>query len=899
MPVLRQSQGVNLQQQDTRRYVQPDLQVAPMRPNATVEVGDSQWKGKLIEALTGQLAPLAKQYTETTQMEEYLRGQSQAGQIQSEAEIQGNPLTRDWAVAGYRDVMGNLQIADTDAQMAIDMKQLREQSPEKMQEYLAERRAAITANLSGMSREQRGSAFAKLLLSDRAAISKHAAEHQGFILDQKVRPVREQMLVDTAELEDVRKKAMVDPALYKDAYTKKLENTVGNMVTNIWNDPTLPKEVKQSFTVEALQHALNTGGVDVYNYFNNTQIDTGRGQKMRVLSMLDDKDTVKLSNQFKAAMQETALDRNMNELNRKADIESQMRDGTYQGTQDEVQQNANLWRAAGILRTQEAYEAHMQEYASMRSKVNDEARAASAFLTGNTQELANLNKTPQQALEAVEKRFAKQQLPLHARATQLLNVGERYGMADAYKAVGKYLGPAMMQLGNADGTINMDNAALFTAVTNRIAQAEDKGDRKAYTDLLEGMTPEQKKQMLTIRAYVGENLPVDEAMRRTAADQAKYAAMDPAMRAAMAPSREDITKALSEYDSQGTVMRTLRGMWDSTKGALAPNETPWFNDPRLAERQVANMRGEILMEASNLSMTNPGMSAENLVNFAASNVKGRTVGTSQGPLTLPRGANLHSYFGVAPSVAPERIGAAIDTILKPSQKGNRMEFEATPQGVRFREITPDGSRTPQVGILDAKSVSAAVNERMQAEAARANRVYGSGVNFTKNGITATFNGENTVAMQEPLMYAFRKNLVKNEGVRGEVYKDQKGIPTVGVGLTGDYMPKAGPDGKISEAALNAGFKRASNDAAAAGLRAAEATGLTNDNAILLFSELGYHSGTGFLDKFKSYQETVRAMQTGDVQAAQEQFKKTPAYGVSGAERRKHYMDLIQKATKGN
>ena len=386
------------------------------------------------------------------------------------------------------------------------------------------------------------------------------------------------------------------------------------------------------------------------------------------------------------------------------------------------------------------------------------------------------------------------------------------------------------------------------------------------------------------------------------ADEAQLAAMPAYAKAAMSPSTQDITKALDEYDSQGTVMKKLRSMWDSTKGKLAPDETAWFDDPRLVERQVAGTRKEILIEAGQLGLTNPGMQAKNLIDMAAAKVANRTVGTSQGPIILPRNVNPNAYFGVPPSVSHERIGAAIDTIMKPSQKGNRMEFEATPQGVRFREITPNGEATDRTGILDPKSVSTAVTEGMQAEAARANRVYGSGVSFVKNGITATFNGENTAAIEEPLMYAFRKNLAKNEGFSGKDGKagvDHKGKPTIGVGLTGMYMPKPGPDGKVSKAQLDEGFKRASNDAAAAGLRAANASGLQNENAVLLFSELGYHSGTGFLEKFKSYRDTVAAMQTGDVQAAQEQFKKTPAYGVSGAERKRHYLELVAKATKGN
>jgi len=71
----------------------------------------------------------------------YLEGQAAAGVVESEAELQGNSLTRDWKVAGYRDTMGKLALADSEAKFNLDIKKLREGNPEDLQSYLAKRRA--------------------------------------------------------------------------------------------------------------------------------------------------------------------------------------------------------------------------------------------------------------------------------------------------------------------------------------------------------------------------------------------------------------------------------------------------------------------------------------------------------------------------------------------------------------------------------------------------------------------------------------------------------------------------------------------------------------------------------------------------------------------------------------
>jgi hypothetical protein len=68
---------------------------------------------------------------------------------------------------------------------------------------------------------------------------------------------------------------------------------------------------------------------------------------------------------------------------------------------------------------------------------------------------------------------------------------------------------------------------------------------------------------------------------------------------------------------------------------------------------------------------------------------------------------------------------------------------------------------------------------------------------------------------------------------------------------------------------------------------------------MLLSELSYQSGVNALrsDKpqFKPYKDMLEAGISGNKQAALEAFRQSPAYRVSGDERKQHYERLLMSA----
>lgn len=136
--------------------------------------------------------------------------------------------------------------------------------------------------------------------------------------------------------------------------------------------------------------------------------------------------------------------------------------------------------------------------------------------------------------------------------------------------------------------------------------------------------------------------------------------------------------------------------------------------------------------------------------------------------------------------------------------------------------------------------------------------------------------------------------------------------TVGVGVSSHNprYPKVQPDGSVKVEDIRRSFVEASNDAAIAGSKVARDLGRHDQPTFMLMSELAYQSGTAFMSQQNKtgerYREFANVLKTGNVEAAQEAFKRTAAWYYSAdpknrdkiTPRQQNYLRLIQLALKG-
>lgn len=892
---------------DTRQYNQSGVARGDYSANTTVQVGDDGWRDKLLSKIVQDWTPVADKYVDLRLQEEYVKGQMAAGIIESEDELEGNPLTRDWRVAGYRDTMGKLSLADAEAQFAEDLPSLRGKGPEELEAYLTARRNKLMPQLNSMSREARAALAGQLVLQDRAAIKQYTAEHAKYIIEQKSMAIHAKHNTSMRSLSAAQAQAAVG-GISPEAYQDVLRSSAGSLYANVWGDPSLPESVKQKLTVEAMQMALSQGQVDLYEYFQDNKIEDGVGTTL--LDRLPAEDQLKLANAYREAMNRTSDMRNIGRMEQLAKIEADIDNGTSPYTFDQLREQLAPMVVNKTI-SAERYQALLNKHIDKSMKAEQNTALAEMFTRGDINGILSSGHTVKDALDAVDASLAKAGATPEMRLQTYLAAGVN-GMEGGFSKAGAVLGVALRQARQPDGTVLPQHLDNIRTINGALRRAEAAGNTYARVELLSGLNEADRMFAERVLRQVDENVPYDIAVANAADTEAKESSMTPSIRAATAAQTSStVSKEIDSIESRGF----LGSVWLSAKSlfsADAANEKkirPWssvsfrdgvFSDSPTVEFYEAQARDAVRSAASDILLLHPTATADEVLSAAKAQVAARTITTDFGPVFMPRNADLQTVFGVPPA-EQSLIGPAISELFKTTKEDANFRLSFKNGALLYQEYDRNGVPIGTGGKLDPAAVRAKVKEKVLSTRTLADERYGNGRLVKQDGIEFRYSGMNKSGAPIDWMYEFRDSLIKSEGVRSSVYKDSRGVNTVGVGIAehNPHYPKPGPDGKVSADDVRRSFAAASDDAAKSGLREARNSGVYNKAGFVLMSELAYQSGAGFMTQKNTvgdaYREFAGALQARDVESAKAAFQKTAAWRASGDSRRKHYMKLIEQS----
>ena len=926
--MLRQYQAPEFRVRDTREFQQSQVAAADTRVAPPLIVGDDSWRDKMLEQLGGTAASMLNKMADIEFSNLYLEGQAKAGVIESEEELQGNPLTRDWQVAGYRDTMGKLALADTEAQFAVDIAKLREKGPEEIQTYLATRREKLMPALGSMSREARAAAAGQLLLQDRAATKTWTTEHAKFIIEQKSQAVHTQWNTSLRTLGNAQIKKQLGELQDKD-YNEQLRSTVGTMVQSVWMDGSLPSSVKQQLTFEMLQNALTNDSVDLYDFVASNAIPDGAGGTSTLMSRLTGEQQGKVANSYREAQSRTRDARNMAVAAQVANLEAQIDNDAYTGTYEDLTGMLDpMLVSKGI--TGERRQGIINKYLDKQYKGEQNSALAELYLRGDLNGIFGAGKEQTDGLKALDAMLTRRGASPEQRLNAYLQSGLN-GMDGGFKKAGEVLGTALRQVRSPDGTVLPQHLATVRTINNAVRQAEERGQTGIRVALLSGLAEGDRMFAERVFAQVDGGASYDEAVLKATDTEAKEAQLSPAVKAAQTQQvAKAVTSEIANLEARGVLSSTwtwAKSIFSSDAASdlqLRPwsgvgDRDGWFSDGPTVQFYTQRVREELANEANHVLLQSPGASADQVISVAKANVVARTISTRFGPLTMPRNVKLEDAFGVGKG-NQAAIGPALDAMLKETKEDANWQLAFVNGRLFAQEVDRTGQRVGTGTYLNPKDVSTKIKQMTDAEQEKANNVFGSGRRVKQGDVTIQFNGLNTAGVPATWMMGYRDNLVKHEGIRATPYqdlsgaKDMKGNPimTVGVGVSSHNprYPKVQPDGSVKVEDIRRSFVEASNDAAIAGSKVARDLGRHDQPTFMLMSELAYQSGTAFMSQQnktgKRYREFANALKSGNVEAAQEAFKRTAAWYYSAdpknrdkiTPRQQNYLRLIQQSLKG-
>lgn len=875
--------------------------------------GDSS---NLLSSLLNIVAPVAQNIgmakMGVDREEAYLAGAAAAATGQVEEDLQASGLTANWKTAGFRDTATKLKAADQDAQMAVDMEDLKTKTPEQFAEYLAKRRQDITPDVEGMSLDARKAMFAQQLTTERAAIKEHGTKHGAWIVDQRTKAVRQQVSTSLATLGRAVKST--------DAYAAATDSMFATVV-GVYRDPSLPEKARNEMVVETLLAGLEGNHERLYLQARNMKVTVpkpgGGYEEAALLERLPMESQIKLTKAFEDSQQKTSVIRNADYSRNLAFMQASWADPaaiptTYEQLEGMIEEGVQR----NILNFDEATSLR-KEWAKTSQKRDSAGPIADAWEVGDLQSLFNFGADDKAGAQAWLAKMQKAKMPIEAVMDTGFSLLSRNASPELSKILGNMHKGVVGQLGqeNADG---LQAAQTMNGTLKRLDAivASGRGNSGVMAAFLGAFEPEEARKIQRFRAELERNPDARIAAAKTMQAEVDFAKAGPdTVRALSTKAATEDAKLLEGITTTGlfgTLMgkasqaleAVTLGLWTADP-ALKGTARKWmFEDPERAAKVVEGFRSEVQLEMQSERDVNPFGSATSRFELAVGRVSARTLELEHGTLTLPKmapGQTVHDYFGVSKTVPIASIGKALDSSFKPKDSASRVIFSVKNGQLMMEEFGAKSSTTPlKSQIVDPKSmrnVIEAMDEKVQQEYQATN---GAGVTKAgSDGYSVTYNGVSSVPDLKPAdMLEFRKGLVEREGVLGSAKEIKSGatgkmVTVAGVGLTGSYLPKPGPDGKFSKKDLDAGFAKATNDAANAGYNLSIQTKL-GPRSTLMFAEFAYHGGTAWHSQPYSA-KFVGALVKKDKEAALAALKEHPLWRDSGSTRQQHYANLVTKA----
>lgn len=852
----------------------------------------------VLNQLFGAVQQVAGKAWDVETQQAYLDGVAASSMGKTVEDLNTPALTKDWSTAGFKDTQTRLKQTSAESRFLSDLKQLRTEGDEgKVLEYLRNSRTTVLDGSDGMSGAGQRALLEKQMAFEQGAIKSWARARYEYIGEVESSAIQQQATVVFSGLRGALESGNV-PEI--EAHRAKFLSLA---TSDILNNPRIDDAQRQSLIKDLADRGMQANDPALYERMASTVLSNGK----TILGMLPAKDQIELSAKQNQVLQATEQQRMINW----GDADGAFT-ATIQSEHDAPPDRATYVRHldigtnAGSLKLEQR-SSKWAAYLKAVERWSGKANLDIIYRTGNKEALYQSGKSEEEALKEFVASNAKLGKTEMQTVEDLVKIGTDHGWKTAIKEAGARVVPLMNAFSNADGTPNVMNTQQFRKFNDMISGLEKESKSGIVSDIMAGMPDPQRAIFLGMRRAMAEGRSDVDVINSVAERKRMDQTLSPAARAAEAARNGKDTVEMALDFNPMTVMQELSyglrkftGIGSTTE--LAMNPKGFFRDREATESYTSRTRAEFKLSADAVNAEHPSYSKDEAKAAAIADIKGRLLDTPHGPVYLPKGTDARAYFSAPASASMTQIADSLGKLTKPTVSG--ADSYVYTSGTKVTVVEYKEGRAVSTRTLDSDRVGASIREDNAKLNVQRDQHFGSGVDMAVGRNKIQFNGDNTATLDASTMFAFRKNLVQNEGVittvKEGVSTDGKPVLTIGAGVSNrnTFWPKGLKAGDTaSQAVINSSFFDASNEAAKIGVNVARATGINSKESILLFSEMAYQGGSA-IGTGKQYIPMIQSMKSGNVEEAIKAFTSTPVYMDAGAARRQHYKDLIIKAMKG-
>lgn len=794
-----------------------------------------------LQALSGLLQigeGVAQEKFASDVKQEYMAGQRARMLGQALEDVEGDPVAGPFIRGGFEDQDYRIRQAEM-AQRVGDFIQQKGRTlpPEQfLQELGRESRAILESMGDGLSNQGRAQALASQTQLEEALVSTHAKAYKAWGVEEAGKRFSAQ---GNGLLNRYGEAKLAGDEEAQGQYASQI---VG-FYRDVANSDSLPADMRAAVAEEFLQGILSE---------DHREVVAGMKQ-MGLLDTLGFESRVKINEAMRASESRTKAVDAVAVSQSNAEFEVRLEAG--QITAEDMLLHQAREADAGRM-TPNQQKAQWEKWYTSTSNKQTQIEALSALVQGDKATLDSLGWSTEQALDAWWEQAGVQGMPLATKAAAVLRLGIPLGTISK-KAVGE-LNEATRSLTLNPDAANPEQVELLQTFINeavRMSTTNPAGESTLIGSLDRDLQPLFAQMMVD----VPNGTDPLQSLRNAAQAQAAYERLD-------APQRQAQTRKLDEAVQAELTTGKLSQLWSLvTDGSGVRNEGQGFE----------TLRAQVQMEAAALARQPQyaGLAPAAVASLAGARVQNRTIevspkGSKTTRVVLPRNVALERLVG-NPRATKDRVAAALVNLYPPEAEGFQREFYTNAMGVWTVQVDGDGiPARPE--LVDWQRVSADIDRQVDSVVETANRAY-AGETITQGDVSLDISGRTSSSVRPDAVLQWRRDLVKQEGIRLTAYKDRNGV-AVGVGQNVTGRMKVGETISKEEAELN--FLDSSDKALLEGERLANALGVTAVWGKLALGSAVFQLGAEGAGKFD---KTFEAIRNKDFDEFQKQVKKSKWY----------------------
>lgn len=675
--------------------------------------------------------------------------------------------------------------------------------------------------------------------------------------------------------------------------TQAAQTAMGNLTeyaTGILNNPKLPNEVRQSATASLLSAAITETGqtAPVAALIRAGKLDgLSSAQRMHLDTLIN-----RSQDQGVTAQRIDFADK-WGQMTRQLDLNQPV---SYDQFRDMLDQAKKLDMPASFYDS--AYKTWYNS--GMNSNV---AIAAKAAMSGDVSALARSGKSVEQGIDSVyQYAIAQTGGDVFKSTIYSLDVGMRYGMVP--KAFNDNVTQALRSaLTNPDHQ-TPDQQKFLAGVLDVMGKAQQSEPARAAT-ILKGFDGDTQATLVgTIQRMQGGANGLD-ALKETVAAQSAFNNSDSASKGAKLAG---LTKSVSDVVKSEFSSPWYKGLFNRIVG-----NSSWDNNPMVqgtlsaAVSQEARRLATLPQYAGALSGSPDGTKA--LVQAAAANISQKSLdigidkyvgGAPHTLLVPPQGTSIAQIFNIGGDIplVKERLGELVAQETKSNvPDGYSSAYALNPVTGKLTQTvySPDGTQASQ-HVLDPRAIGQKYSTQMKQMIDQERSGVSVKVPGDKGDKTMQLDGVGPGGMTSSAVIQFKQDVLNAEGYKNGVYKDSRGVPTVGIGQNLKGLPKDVQDRVKNQGASDEEVSRWFNDSTYKALSNArlltQQYGLGDNESVM--SAVGkaiYQLGVQGWCKFDKAEQAIKNKDMGALEQAVKSsnwYKQTP-------KRVQDFLDTIRPA----